>query len=130
MKVLIFTHKNDIDGMGNAILSKLAFDNVDYILCETFDLIDKVNECINTNKIYEYDKIFITDLCLDEKTLSYICEYLYDICSLFNKFYSECNIINEADVDKKNTYISLLKLIYSVSERLLEVLAIDIPEKM
>ena len=42
MKVLIFTHKNDIDGMGNAILSKLAFDNVDYILCETFDLNYKV----------------------------------------------------------------------------------------
>ena len=63
MKVLIFTHKNDIDGMGNAVLSKLAFDNVDYVLCETFDLIDKVNEYINTNKIYDYDKIFITDLC-------------------------------------------------------------------
>ena len=40
MKVLLFTHKNDIDGMGNAILSKLAFNNVDYILCETFDLND------------------------------------------------------------------------------------------
>lgn len=74
MKVLIFTHKNDIDGMGNAVLSKIAFDNVDYVLCETFDLIDKVNEYINTNKIYEYDKIFITDLCLDEKTLGFINE--------------------------------------------------------
>ena len=72
MKVLIFTHKNDIDGMGNAVLSKLAFDNVDYILCETFDLIYKVNEFINSNKIYGYDKIFITDLCLDETTLSSI----------------------------------------------------------
>ena len=74
MKVLIFTHKNDIDGMGNAVLSKLVFDNVDYVLCETFDLNCKVNEYINTNKIYDYDKIFITDLCLDEKTLSDINE--------------------------------------------------------
>ena len=74
MKVLIFTHKNDIDGMGNVVLSKLAFNNVDYVLCETFDLNKKVNEYINTKKIYEYDKIFITDLCLDEKTLSYINE--------------------------------------------------------
>lgn len=72
MKVLLFTHKNDIDGMGNVILSKLAFDNVDYILCETFDLNYKVNEFIITNKIYEYDKIFITDLCLDEELLSLI----------------------------------------------------------
>lgn len=72
----------------------------------------------NINKAYQ------------EKTLSYICEYLFDICSLFNKFYSECNIVNETDIDKKNTYISLLKLIYNVSERLLDILAIEIPEKM
>ena len=44
MKVLLFTHKNDIDGMGNAILAKLAFDSVDYVLCETFDLKKKVEE--------------------------------------------------------------------------------------
>jgi len=74
MKVLLFTHKNDIDGMGNIILSKLAFDSVAYVLCGTFDLIQKVNEFIDTNKIYDYDKIFITDLCLDEETLIRINE--------------------------------------------------------
>ena len=72
MKILLFTHKNDIDGMGNAILSKLAFNNVDYTLCETFDLNEKVNEFIITKKIYQYDKIFITDLCLNEELLSLI----------------------------------------------------------
>ena len=72
MKILLFTHKNDIDGMGNAVLSKLAFNNVDYILCETFDLHEKVSEFIITGKIYEYDKIFITDLCLEEKLLSLV----------------------------------------------------------
>lgn len=72
MKILLFTHKNDIDGIGNVILSKLAFNDVDYILCGTFDLQQKVNEFITTQKIYEYEKIFITDLCLDEKVLSVI----------------------------------------------------------
>ena len=69
MKVLLFTHKNDIDGMGNAVLAKLAFEEVNYVLCGTFDLISKVNEFILNKRIYEYDKIFITDLCLDEDTL-------------------------------------------------------------
>ena len=72
MKILLFTHKNDIDGIGNVILSKLAFNNVDYILCETFDINYKVNEFIITKKIYEYEKIFITDLCLNEELLSLI----------------------------------------------------------
>ena len=72
MRILLFTYKNDIDGMGNVVLSKLAFNYVDYILCETFDLNHKVTEFITTSKIYEYDKIFITDLCLDEELLSLI----------------------------------------------------------
>ena len=38
MKVLLFTHKSDIDGMGPVVLSLLAYKNVDYILCETFNL--------------------------------------------------------------------------------------------
>ena len=72
MKILLFTHKNDIDGIGNVILSKLAFENSDYVLCGTFDLQQKVKDYISNKKIYEYDKIFITDLCLDEELLSVI----------------------------------------------------------
>ena len=66
----------------------------------------------------------------DEKTLSYICEYVFDLCSLFNKFYSEGNIINETDIDKKTSYIALLKLLYNTCEKLLDILAIEIPDKM
>ena len=65
-----------------------------------------------------------------EKTLSYVCEYLFDLCSLFNKFYSECNIINEEDNKKKESYIALLNLLYNTCEKLLDILAIKIPNKM
>lgn len=112
-----------------------------YTMVRIKSILDKCNlDKINISKIYGeterniYIKLLelskIINKAYSEKTLSYICEYLYDICSLFNKFYSECNIINESNIEKKNTYLSLLKLIYNVSERLLEVLAIDIPERM
>lgn len=65
-----------------------------------------------------------------EKTLSYICEYLFDLCSLFNKFYSETNVVNEKDKDKQETYIALLNMLYNVGEKLLDILAIKIPNKM
>ena len=65
-----------------------------------------------------------------EKTLNYICEYLFELCSLFNKFYGETNIVNEKDKDKQLTYISLLNLIYNTGEKLLDILAIKIPNKM
>lgn len=98
-----------------------------------------INEC-RINSIYsETEKnIYIKLLELskmlnnayNEKTLSYICEYLFEICSLFNKFYSEHNILNETDIKKKETYIALLKLLYNTCEKLLDVLAIKIPNRM
>ena len=66
----------------------------------------------------------------NEKTLSYICEYLFDLCSLFNKFYGECNIINEKDMSKKESYVALLNLLYNTGNMLLNILAIEIPDKM
>jgi len=70
MKVLLFTHKSDIDGMGNAVLAKLAFDEVDYVLCETFNLQNEIAKYYDDASIYNYDKIFVTDLWLEEPTLS------------------------------------------------------------
>ena len=72
MKILLFTHKNDIDGMGNAVLAKLAFDEVEYVLCGTFDLTKSILKYYEDGSIYNYDKIFVTDLCLEEPLLSRI----------------------------------------------------------
>ena len=66
----------------------------------------------------------------NEKTLSYICEYLFELCSLFNKFYGECNIINEKDMSKKESYVALLNLLYNTGNMLLNILAIEVPDKM
>ena len=66
----------------------------------------------------------------NEKTLSYICEYLFELCSLFNKFYGETNVLNETDDDKKQSYISMLTLLYNTCKELLDILAIEIPDKM
>ena len=72
MKVLLFTHKNDIDGMGNAVLAQLAFDDVDYVLCGTFDLTEAVENYYKDGSIYGYDRIYVTDLCLEDPVLSKI----------------------------------------------------------
>lgn len=70
MKVLLFTHKNDIDGMGNAILGQLAFKDFTYELCATFDLTKTVLKYFEDGSIYTYDKIFITDLCPEDPILT------------------------------------------------------------
>ena len=72
MKVLLFTHSQDIDGMGCALLAKEAFKNYDLVPTKTFDITKNVKEYIDNKKIYEYDKIFVTDLCIKEPVLKEI----------------------------------------------------------
>lgn len=75
MSVLLFTHKNDIDGMGNVVLAKLAFlSQVDYELCGTFDLTEAVEKHFKDGSIYNYDYIYVTDLCLEDPVLTKIAE--------------------------------------------------------
>lgn len=68
MKVFIFSHIADCDGITPVILSKLAFESVDYKLLD--NPVDKdFLETINSINIDEYDYIFMTDICINEDTI-------------------------------------------------------------
>ena len=105
-----------------SILDKVKTDKI---------LINKICNETQRNiyiKLLELSKVL--NNAYNEKSLSYICEYLFDICSLFNKFYGECSIVNEENEEIKQNYISMLHLIYNTCEKLLDILAIKIPNKM
>ena len=72
MKVLLFTHEQDIDGMGSVVIGQKAFKHLDYVPCKTFEIDSQFKAHIDNKKIYEYDLIFVTDLCLHEPLLSTI----------------------------------------------------------
>ena len=66
----------------------------------------------------------------NEATLNYITEYIYDVLSLYNKFYNNNSILNCEDDTLKETYLALSNLVYFVIHNLLDVLAIEEVEKM
>ena len=73
MKVLIFSHGSDVDGMGSVVLSKLAFDKVDYVLSPGFGELEPVfRSYIESGKLYEYDMVYITDLPLFQPSLDMV----------------------------------------------------------
>ena len=74
MKVLLFTHEQDIDGMGSVLIGKKAFSELDYVPCKTFEIDKNFNEYLSDGRIYNYDLIFVTDLCLHEPILTTINE--------------------------------------------------------
>lgn len=74
MKVLLFTHEQDIDGIGSVVLAKEAFQELIYVPCKTFEIDANFKVYVDNKKIYDYDLIFVTDLCLHEPILSLINE--------------------------------------------------------
>lgn len=65
-----------------------------------------------------------------DASLNYICDFIYELSSLFNKFYGDHNISNEENEDNKKTYLALSKLVYNTLSNLLNILAIDEVNKM
>ena len=72
----------------------------------------------------------VLDRSLNTKTLNEIAEYLYKLTSLYNKFYAENHIITEEDKDLKESRLVLTSIVYKVNMLLLDILGIEIPEKM
>lgn len=72
MKVLLFTHSQDIDGMGCAVLARKAFGDYTLVPTKTFEITKNVENYIKSKKIYDFDKIYVTDLCIKEPILKFI----------------------------------------------------------
>ena len=66
----------------------------------------------------------------NERTLNYIAEMLYDICSLFNKFYNNYNVLKEENISVRNSYLAISKLVYTICHNLLNILAIEEVDQM
>lgn len=79
-------------------------------------------------KIVELSRVLTSSY--KERTLNYLTDYLYEIFSLFNKFYSKYNIINEENEDIKNSYVAMISLIYNTCLVILDTLAIETVPKM
>lgn len=72
----------------------------------------------------------ILNNAFESKSLSDITEYLYRLTSSYNKFYAENHILTCEDLTLKQSWLSLTKIVYDTNLLLLNILAIEVPEKM
>ena len=118
-----------------------------YILYSTIrmkSLLTKANEAnIKYEKISvlsnEFDRDVIRNLnnldivlnkAFSSKSLNDIAEYLYKLTTSYNRFYTENIILKENDLLKRESWLYLTKIVYEINMKLLEILAIEVPEKM
>ncbi|MDE6313636.1 MAG: arginine--tRNA ligase [Lachnospiraceae bacterium] len=59
-----------------------------------------------------------------------ICSYIYDLANAFNHFYHETKVLDEEDLEKKESYLALLVLTKKILECCIDVLGFHAPEKM
>ncbi|TPG68624.1 hypothetical protein EEL31_08895 [Brevibacillus laterosporus] len=71
MKVKLFTH-TDLDGVGCAIVAKYAFQDVDVEYCNYDEINIKIEKFTATEQYRHYDKVFITDISVNEKVANLI----------------------------------------------------------
>lgn len=67
---------------------------------------------------------------MTEKAPSFVCENAYQLASVFSKFYHDNRVIDEADEQKRASWLALIALVRRELLQHLDVLAIDAVENM
>lgn len=67
MKVFLISHIADIDGLTPVILSKLVFKDFTYKLLDISEVDSFMEESLNNHLFDDYDRVFMTDLCVSEE---------------------------------------------------------------
>ncbi len=70
------------------------------------------------------------EVAYKENSLHGVCLSLFDLASAFSTFYNDVKILTESDEVKKQSYLSLCKLVLNALTLGCGILGIDIPEKM
>ena len=63
-------------------------------------------------------------------SLNDICEHLYKITNIYNNFYYQNRILTETDKEKRESWLTLTKIVYDNNCKMLNILGINIPERM
>jgi arginyl-tRNA synthetase len=67
---------------------------------------------------------------VDLRAPNTITEYAYEVATEFNRFYEACHILSEADPARQASWLALVDLTLRTLRDLLDLLGIEIPERM
>ncbi|MCZ7533632.1 MAG: arginine--tRNA ligase [Acidimicrobiia bacterium] len=59
-----------------------------------------------------------------------IAEYAYEVATDFSRFYEKCHILNETDTQRQASWLALVEVTLKVLDLLLDLLGIEIPDRM
>ena len=72
----------------------------------------------------------VLNKAFNSKSLNDITDYIYKLTTSYNRFYSENIILKESNEEIRGSWLYLTEQVYKVNKILLDILAIELPEKM
>jgi len=64
------------------------------------------------------------------RSLNDIAEHLYKVTNLYNNFYSNNHVLTEENKELQESWLMLTKVVYDNNMKLLNILGIEVPERM
>ena len=66
----------------------------------------------------------------DKRAPNILCDYAFELAQNFSRFYAEHHILSESDADLRAARLGLCALVLAVLTRVLDLLGIEVPERM
>lgn len=107
-----------------SLLNNAKKENITY---NEVEVIDENTKEIALN-LLNINKILLKSF--NTKSLNEIAELLYKITNTYNNFYSNVRILNEKDEKVRSSWLAITDIVYKNNLKLLNILGINVPERM
>ncbi|MEZ4617273.1 MAG: DALR anticodon-binding domain-containing protein [Caldilineaceae bacterium] len=72
----------------------------------------------------------VVESAFTQRMPHHLCEYAYTLATAFNRFYHEHYILVEEDQAQRSSWLALAQITVEMLERTLDLLGIEVPERM
>ena len=110
--------------------SDLQGKTAPYLLYSTIRMKSLLNKAEEAKIAYKEYKVIKDDVDREVISLNDITDFLYKITNLYNNFYSQNRVLTEENSDLQESWLFLTKVIYENNLKLLNILGIEVPERM
>jgi len=95
-----------------------------------FELINEIDDQIKEVALNVLKMPVVLETALKNKSLSDITEYIYVLTSVYNNFYASNKVLIEENESKRESWLVITKIVYTINSYLLNILGLQVPDKM
>ena len=112
----------------NTVRIKSIFSKVEDVKYENYNSISSSIEREMILHMIELSNVMKKGI--EDKLLNELCEFIFKLTNLYNSFYSDHYIVNEEDKKTQESWLVLSDVVLKTNLFILNILGIDVPERM